>query len=283
VRCDCRLDQDLWPVEADPKQIRQAFQNLLLHVVQALPEGGLVKIRAVNRPLGPENQWSLPPGKYVEVAIQHQGPGIPPESLGKIFDPHFSTQQTGSGLGLAASYAVIKNHHGQTTVESKVGHGTVLHIYLPATDRTVLPQEAKRPRYCAGQGKILVMDDEAAVREVLGKMLTILGYEAIFARDGREAIEKFLKARSRGEKIAAVILDLTVPAGMGGKEAIAQLRQIDPQVKSIVSSGYSDDPVMTGFSKYGLGGVIAKPYKVSDLSKLLHNLLSGETEAGEDD
>jgi len=283
ARCDYSLVENLWAIEADPGQIRQVFQNLLINAIQSMPTGGTVKISAVNRRFVSENDLSLQSGNYVKITIQDQGIGIPPEYVAKIFDPYFTTKQAGSGLGLATTYSIIKNHNGHISLESKLGEGTTFHIYLPATDQSMEPHSPGDQQLFAGKGRILVMDDEEVVRNVLGEMLTSLGYDANFARDGDEAIQKVLEARENGEKFAAAILDLTVPGGMGGKETSEQLRQIDPQIKSIVSSGYSDDPVMADFSKYGFSGVIAKPYKVSDLSSLLHELTDDKTSVIEED
>jgi CheY-like chemotaxis protein len=204
--------------------------------------------------------------------------GIPAEHLPRIFDPYFTTKQKGSGLGLASAYAIIKNHHGHIAVESKPGVGATFTIYLPAVEQQVTPQPQEDRELLVGKGKILVMDDEEMVREVLGRLLARLGYEAEFARDGGEAIELFVQAQRSGQAFAAVILDLTVPGGMGGQETMARLLEIDPQVKAIVSSGYSDDPIMADFQKYGVNGVIAKPYRISELGKILHKVVMGMAE-----
>lgn len=223
--------------------------------------------------LGEINDVSLSAGNYVKVSIQDRGIGIPAGYLPKIFDPYFTTKQKGSGLGLATAYSIVKNHNGHILVESKLGEGTTFHIYLPASDQKKLPQPEEDRKLLAGKGRILVMDDEELVREVLGTMLVNLGYEAEFAHDGMEAIKIFREAQENGDRFAAVILDLTVPGGMGGKESILQLRRIDPQIKAIVSSGYSDDPIMAEFRRHGFSGVIAKPYRVLDLSKTLHEII----------
>ena len=193
-----------------------------------------------------------------------------------IFDPYFTTKHKGSGLGLASAYAIIKKHHGHIAVESKPGVGTTFHIYLPAVERQVTPQPEEDRNLLVGTGKILVMDDEEIVREVLGRLLPRLGYEAEFAGDGGEAIEMFVQAHGSGQAFAGVILDLTVPGAMGGKETMTKLLEIDPQVKAIVSSGYSDDPVMADFQKYGFSGVIAKPYRISELGKIFHDVIMGK-------
>jgi two-component system cell cycle sensor histidine kinase/response regulator CckA len=208
--------------------------------------------------------------KYIKISVQDQGIGIPAEHLPRIFDPYFTTKQRGSGLGLASAYAIIKKHHGHIAVDSEPGVGTTFFVYLPATEQQAPPQPAEDREPLVGKGKILVMDDEEMVREVLGRILARLGYEAEFAGDGGEAIEKFVQAHGSGQRFAGVILDLTVPGGLGGKETMARLLEIDPGTKGIVSSGYADDPIMADFQEYGFSGVIAKPYKISELGKLLY-------------
>jgi CheY-like chemotaxis protein len=202
--------------------------------------------------------------------------GIPAEHLPRIFDPYFTTKHKGSGLGLASTYAIIEKHHGHIAVESKPGIGTTFHIYLPAVDQQVTPHPKEDMELLVGKGKILVMDDEEMVREVLGRLLARLGYQAEFSKDGGEAIEIFVQAHGSGQAFAAVILDLTVPGGMGGKETIARLLELDPQVKAVVSSGYSDDAIMADFQKYGFSGVIAKPYRISELGKILYEVIMGK-------
>jgi PAS domain S-box-containing protein len=275
-RYEGSFPDDLWSVEADTAQLNQVIGNLLINADQAMPEGGIIKITAENISVKAKSNLPISKGKYVKFAIADQGIGISPQYLDKIFDPYFSTKQKGSGLGLATAYSIIKYHSGHIQVESRMGVGTTFYIYLPAADKRVPADELETAKPTMGQGKVLVMDDEEMVREVLGGMLSRLGYEADFSTDGSQAIEKFVKAKETNQPFAAVILDLTIPGGMGGKEAIKELLKIDPQVKAIVSSGYSDDPIMADFQKYGFAGVIAKPYRVSGLGKVLNKALTGK-------
>jgi PAS domain S-box-containing protein len=272
-RCEFSIPEDLWSVEADEGQISQVFSNLLLNADQAMPEGGVIKIRAENFMVERKSELPLSRGKYLKLTFTDQGVGISPQYLDKIFDPYFSTKQKGSGLGLATAYAIIQNHFGHTKVESQIGVGTTFTVYLPALEAEIFVDEQETISLSMGHERVLVMDDEEMVREVIGRMLDHLGYEADFASDGAQAIEEFARAKEAGRPFVAVILDLTIPGGMGGKETIKKLLEIDPQVKAIVSSGYSDDVIMADFKKYGFCAVIAKPYKISELSKTLHKVI----------
>jgi len=276
VRCETSFPEDLWWIEADPGQISQVFQNLTINAIQAMPTGGTIKVWAENLTLGTENDLPLSAGRYIKISVEDQGMGIPAEHLPKIFDPYFTTKQKGSGLGLASTYAIISKHHGHIAVASKPEVGTTFTIYLPAVERQVSPQPEEERGLLVGKGKILVLDDKEMVQKVLRGMLARLGYEAEFAGDGSEAIKMFVQAQEVGQAFAAVILDLTVPGGLGGKETMAELLKIDTQVKAIVSSGYSDDPIMADFQKYGFSGVIAKPYRIVELGKMLHKVIMGK-------
>ncbi len=273
--CEYDCAEDLWLTEVDTGQVGQVLQNLVINAVHAMPEGGAIRLTARNLTVGP-GELPLPSGKYVLITVRDQGVGIPPEHLAKIFDPYFTTKQSGSGLGLAVVYSIIANHAGHITVQSELGKGTVFSIYLPSTGKHPLaekPVEGPAP-LAKGQGKILIMDDEELIRNVSTAMLTQLGYEAHAANDGEEAITRYLQAQKDGQPFDLVIMDLTVPGGMGGKEAIAHLRQIDPQIKAVVSSGYANDPIMANFGEYGFCGVAPKPFGLQELSQLLQMILS---------
>jgi len=270
VRCEISVPDNLWSVAVDVAQINQVISNLLINAEQAMPAVGTIRISAENLDVGEEYAClPLMKGKYVKLAIADEGVGIPPKYLDKIFDPYFTTKQKGSGLGLAVAYAIIKNNAGYITVDSTVGLGSSFYIFLPATETGSSSEDWEKETVRLGEGRILVMDDEEIVREVLGKMLVRLGYEVEFAQDGAEAVASYAEAKDAGRPFAAVILDLTIPGGMGGKEAIQNLLRIDPEVKAVVSSGYSDDQAMADFRKYGFRQVIPKPYKIAELSKIL--------------
>jgi PAS domain S-box-containing protein len=276
VGCEFSIPDDLWPVEIDEGQMNQVINNLIINAKHAMPEGGIVRVRAENVTVGAKHALPLKDGECVKVSIDDHGIGIPKEHLQRIFDPYFTTKQEGSGLGLATAYSIVKNHDGHITAESQVGVGTTFHIYLPASPEKVVMKGEKeaKEKPIMGAGRVLVMDDEELVRDLVSDMLTNIGYKATAATDGTEAIELYRKSRESGYPFDAVILDLTIPGDMGGEEAVQRLREIDPEVKAIVSSGYSNDPIMADFRKYGFSDVIAKPYRTRELSQVLHRVMS---------
>ncbi len=273
VQCEFFIPDDLWPVEVDEGQMSQVINNLIINADHAMPGGGAIRIECKNFNIRAGDVLPLQEGKYVKISIEDHGIGISQEHLSKIFDPYFTTKQKGSGLGLATSYSIIKRHDGLITVESELGVGTTFHFYLPASETGRLAEKVKYETLFTGEGRILVMDDEAAVREVATAMLKSLGYEVEVARDGAEAIQLYAKAKESGRAFNAVIMDLTVPGGMGGEQAIKKLLEVDPNIKAFVSSGYSNDLVMADYKQYGFLGVIAKPYKIADLGEAIDKVL----------
>jgi PAS domain S-box-containing protein len=275
VRCEFDFAEDLWKVEVDKGQMSQVIDNLVINSNQAMPEGGKIHIQAENTILQKENLLYLPEGKYVKITLQDEGIGVPEEYLSKIFDPYFSTKQEGSGLGLATVYSIIQRHEGYITVQSKVGEGTTFFIYLPAIEEKISEKGEKKAirRTLKGEGRILIMDDEKIVRRAVGGMLGRLGYTVEFAENGEEAVFKYKEAKNSGKLFNAVILDLTVPGGMGGKKTIEELLKIDPNVKAIVSSGYSNDPIMAYYKKHGFKAVVAKPFDLKELNEAIKKVL----------
>ncbi|MFX1519406.1 MAG: PAS domain S-box protein [Promethearchaeota archaeon] len=269
VLCEFSFSKDLWLVEVDEGQISQVINNLIINADQAMPEGGTVKVSAENITLSSSNSLTLQEGDYVKISIEDQGIGIPRDHLSKIFDPYFTTKHKGSGLGLTVAYSIIKNHGGTIAIESKLGMGSKFSIYLPASPTQILTREDTEKKQLVFKGKILVMDDEESIREALNEILNYLEYEVAFATNGDEAIDLYTESKNKDQPFDAVILDLTIPGGMGGKETIQKLLEIDPEVKAIVSSGYSTDPIMADFKSYGFSGVVAKPYKIEELNEAL--------------
>jgi PAS domain S-box-containing protein len=285
IRCEYSIREELWPVDMDTGQINQVFSNLVINARHAMPEGGVLKVGAENITIGDDKRDALEgllkEGRYIKISVTDNGTGIDKVHLDKIFDPYFSTKEGGSGLGLATSYSIINKHDGHITVESQPGAGTTFRLYLPASKE--LPEDKGREELIASlkekkhKGmKVLVMDDEEIVRDVAGKILTSLDYEVDFATEGNEAIGLYRKAKESGEPFDVVIMDLTIPGGMGGKEAIKKLLEVDPGAKVIVSSGYFNDPVMSDYKKYGFSGVIAKPYNLAELRATVHKVIAGE-------
>ncbi|MFN2343393.1 MAG: ATP-binding protein [Desulfonatronovibrio sp.] len=271
------ISSGLWPANVDPGQISQVLENLVINSAQAMPSGGKVEIEAKNITLESNSGLPLGVGKYVKIVVRDNGCGIDEESLKKIFDPYFTTKKTGTGLGLATTYSIIKNHNGHIEVFSETGTGTEFTVYLPAaSDSLVRDSGACSEEFQSGKGRILVLDDDEEILEVVREVLDLLGYDAVLVSDGKEVIEEYKRAREQGSPYDLVIVDLTIPGGMGGLEAIQRIHEVDPQVRAVVSSGYSQDPVMANYKEYGFAGVLAKPYTIHELGTLLKKLLVDE-------
>lgn len=275
VRCDLQIDADLRPSEIDEGQIAQVLHNLMINADQAMPDGGAVRIGGTNVTLPPDNPYALAAGDFIQLTIQDQGLGIKPEHLKKVFDPYFTTKQKGSGLGLAVTYSIVAKHDGQLTVDSKLGEGTVFTILLPAADSAAVVAHRVHPQLVIGSGRILVMDDEVFIRDLATRMLQKMGYTVTVAEDGRTAVAMYREALEADRAFDAVILDLTVPGGMGGKATVRALQTIDPDVSALVSSGYSNDPVMASYQDYGFCGAVKKPYLIQEMGNLLKKVIGG--------
>lgn len=284
VKCEVKSDDKLWPVDADKGQISQVVNNLLINADQAMPRGGTITLRLRNLRVRHAEVPSLDSGEYVCIEVRDEGTGISPENLKRIFDPYFTTKDSGNGLGLASSYAIINSHKGTITVDSSVGHGSIFRVYLPKSTR---PLQAKAEAHKAteknkpsketihhGKGRILVMDDMEAMMMVAGEILTVLGYEVEYSTNGEEAVAAYKAAKDAGNPFDAVVFDLTVPGGMGGEEASNLLKEYDPGLIAIASSGYTTSNVMSDYKNSAFAAVVPKPYRIKEMSDALHNVLS---------
>ena len=280
ISAEFTIPADLWCADVDRTQIGQAFHNLVINAREAMPDGGTIIVTAGNETAIPDGAVRRD-GRYVVVSIKDHGSGIPPEALGKIFDPYFSTKmmgdQRGMGLGLSIANSIIEKHEGRIVVHAPPGEGAIFHVFLPASaascEAVAPPEKPHRSTKPFGTGKILVMDDEAMIRKLAGNVLGKMGFATAFACNGEEALAAYEAAMTAGEPFNLVILDLTVKGGMGGKETIRQLRLMDPDVKAIVSSGYSNDPGVVHYTEHGFCGVVAKPYRIDEIRQQLEEIL----------
>jgi PAS domain S-box-containing protein len=280
VTVDFSIPDDAWCVAVDHAQMTQALHHLVINARESMPQGGLIQVEVANIEAPPAAR-TPEGGATVRIDIRDEGQGIPPEIQERIFDPYFSTKtkgdQKGLGLGLSIAESIVKRHGGSICVTSRVGHGSCFRIDLPAAHGEAAPlgtsQPSAAPAMLPRSGTVLVMDDESMIRELAANLLQRLGYAAEAARDGEEALALYAKALEDGHPYDAVILDLTVRGGMGGKETIRGLRAMDPQVRAIVSSGYADDPGVTSYRDYGFCGVVAKPYRIQELAQKLAEVI----------
>jgi len=279
VKCVFSIPDDLWHAEIDAGQVSQVIHNLVINAQQAMPEGGTIELTAQNIALSETRRLGkglpLKKGNYVRIAVTDHGSGIPAQHMDRIFDPFFTTKQKGSGLGLATSFSIARQHGGHLSAVSAPNSGSTFYLYLPASRAKSTPRQANKMEIKpAGKASILVMDDEQGVREVAGRMLRHVGYRDIeFAADGAEAIKLYKAAMESGNPFTVAILDLTIPGGMGGKMTVKKLHKIDPGVKAIVSSGYVDDSVIAKYKEYGFSGMVAKPYTIEELRKALQDVI----------
>ena len=274
VRCEFAIADDLLPVVVDAGQISQVIQNIIINGRHAMPTGGTIEVCCKNIEITEEQEHSLLPGFYVQITISDQGIGIPAKILSKIFDPYFTTKNEGSGLGLAITHSIINKHGGSISVVSEQAKGTTFTILLPASTNTKTVASRQQVLHIEkGKGKILIMDDETIIQVLAEEMLTFMGYDVTLSKDGTETIELYRTNKEKGMPFDLVFMDLTIQGGMGGKEAITQLLEMDPEAKVIVSSGYSSDPVMSDYKKYGFKGVLHKPFNITDISHVISEVL----------
>ncbi len=280
VKCTFECSENIWLVEVDQKQFIQSIYDIVLNSLQAMPDGGTINTSVQNVTIKQNVNNVTVDGEYVRIIIEDNGTGISEEHLAKIYDPYFTTKENHAGLGLSNTYTTIKSHKGFIKIDSSVDKGTKVSIYLPAS-RDVIPllDEEVAQTVIGKQedndqhGKILVMDDDEVIREIAGSILCYLGYEVSFASDGKEAIDLYRDAYEGNQKYDVVIMDLTVPGGMGAEDTIKQLQNIDPEVKAIVTSGYSNAQIVSNFYKYGFKGAVIKPYKIEELTRTVKDVL----------
>jgi PAS domain S-box-containing protein len=271
VRGDFHLDDDLWPVSVDAGQISQVVQNIILNAAEAMPDGGVVDISCRNVPQEDEGDS----GNFVGIVIRDNGSGIPADMLDSIFDPYFTTKEEGHGLGLAVTHSIVTKHGGRINVESEVGKGTTFTILLPASPTgEIIKKPAAKFKKATGHARIMVMDDDGMIRDIAKRVLEHLGYTSVLAADGQEALRLYQEHREAGTPIDLIIMDLTIPGGMGGKETIKELLAIDPHAKVIVASGYSNDPVMANYRDYGFAAMLSKPFDVQELTTEIEKVLA---------
>jgi PAS domain S-box-containing protein len=271
LRADFDIAVDLWKAEVDAGQIEQVINALVLNAREAMLNGGTVRVRARNVVIEENANALLPAARYIKISVTDRGTGISEELQTKIFDPYFTTKPTATGLGLAISYSIVKKHGGLLLLESSSAEGSVFSFYLRASEHAVSTPEARvagRPFHYNHQ-RILIMDDEAAIRELTSQLLGTLGYEVTAVQDGLEAVRLYERALRRGEHFQAVILDATVRGGMGGVATIERLRSMDPKVNAIICSGYSDEAALSEFLAYGFRGALPKPFTRSELADAL--------------
>lgn len=275
VKLELSLPEDLWMAEVDEGQIGQVIHNLVINAEEAMPLGGTLLITAKNTAIKRSGALPLGGGNYVQIDVADTGTGIPPENLQKIYEPYFTTKKEGSGLGLTSAYSIIKSHGGSLLAESKLHQGSIFHIYLPASRKTAKGEKKVTMQQSPQSGgKVLVMDDDEVIRKMLKNMLNLGGYQVELTADGAEALEKYKQAMDAHDPFDVVIMDLTIPGGMGGKEAIGKLREIDPSAAVIVSSGYATGSIMSEYKKYGFSAVIAKPYSIQQLQETITGLIT---------
>jgi PAS domain S-box-containing protein len=282
VSCEQRVPDDLWPCLGDERQIEQVVDNLLLNARQAMPAGGIVWLGAENVTVPDEVRLPVEPGRYVRVSVRDHGPGVLPELRARIFEPFFTTKPGGTGLGLTTAYSIVRKHNGCIDVESAMGAGTTFTVLLPAASALVPAERGGDAEPRPGAGRILLMDDEAYLRDVAREMLEVLGYSVETVANGDDAIRAYEEARSGGKPFRALILDLTVPGGTGGLAVVSRLRTIDPRVCAVASSGYSSDAVMSNPEAHGFTGRLTKPFTMAELAEVLAQALArcgGESSA----
>ncbi len=270
-KCSCTFNvpETLWGGEFDKNQIGQVIDNIIINAQQAMPEGGPIEVSAENVNFGDRAHEPLSAGNYVRISIKDHGVGMPKTILPRIFDPFYTTKPSGHGLGLATCYSIITRHGGGIEVESEPGAGSTFHVYIPAAPDTAAETAVAAATVHNGAGTILVMDDEAVIRDTIVEMLKMFGYCALPVKNGAEALEAFTRDSAAERKFSGMICDLTIPGGIGGKELIGKVRKIDKDIPVFVVSGYADDPIMADPGRYGFTASICKPFRITEVAEIL--------------
>ena len=273
IQISGKLAEDLWSAEVDAPQIGEVIDHLIANAKEALSGAGKVVVEAHNVVAEAGSDLHLKPGHYTCFSVTDSGPGIPQDLLPRIFDPFFSTKGANRGLGLTISYSIVRKHGGTLVVDSQPGGGCTCQVYLPALPSAVT-SAANAPAEVLTRANVLLMDDDPAIREFVPIILSRYGYQVTVSKEGHEAIEVYSAAKKRGSPFDAVIMDLTIPEGMGGKATIEALLKVDPKARAIVCSGYCHDPVMANFESYGFKGRLQKPFTGEDLSGALSAIVA---------
>jgi PAS domain S-box-containing protein len=274
VRCSFLIPNELWMCDIDKNQIGQVIDNIVINAKHAMPQGGELTISAENFVLTEAAALPIAEGEYVKISVRDRGVGIAKEHLPKIFDPFFTTKPKGTGLGLTTCFSILQKHNGFIDVESELGKGSTFFIYLPVSKSPLPADGTEAPVELKGKGRILVMDGEEFIREITKEMLKLLGFETVLAGSGEEVLSLVKESVAERKPFDAVLLDLTITGSMGGKETAVMLRAIDSGVKAVVSSGYSNDPVMVNPKAFGFFDKIKKPYLKDDLARVLHRVVN---------
>lgn len=271
IGCEFSIVEDLNECDCNENEIRQVVDNIVINAMQAMPSGGTLRVEVRNATLTIENNVNLQEGDYIVVAVSDTGIGIPPSIINRIFDPFFTTKKNGNGLGLATCFSIVKKHDGIIHVESELGKGSTFFIYLPSKRYTARNAVVAQNADHTGDGLVVIMDDEEFILEILDRMLTDMGYEIVQTRSGEELLGKIDELEQSGRTIKTCILDLTIPGGMGGRDAVKKLREKYPVLPLFASSGYSEDPVMASPWQFGFTASICKPYRKFELTSLLNS------------
>jgi two-component system, cell cycle sensor histidine kinase and response regulator CckA len=273
ISCRFLLAQNLWPCNIDKNQIGQVIDNIVINAQQAMPNGGTIEVTANNISLGEKEHPPLSKGNFVKVSIKDFGIGIPKDIMPRIFDPFYTTKTKGHGLGLATCYSIINRHGGCIDVESEPGKGSTFHVHLPASTEAIAADTAALAKH-KGSGTIIVVDDEEVIRNLMKRMLESLGYSVVCKNNGKEAVDFYVSETKAKRRITAMVFDLTVPGGMGGTEAVSEIRKLDTHIPVFVVSGYADNFVMKNPAEYGFTASISKPFTIAELSDMLNKNLT---------